>query len=163
MHDGVLEAEGFASHPWVVETPRIARLLPGVSQFREDKLLDLERIENPLLMFELDQTQLRPNQEGVLDKLVSDIRRLQQLAGPQNVRLEITGHTDGSGTEALNAPLSQGRADTVADILRKTLPASSNLTIATVGSEEKLREEVTEADRATNRSVTFKVIVSDTH
>lgn len=163
MHDGLLEADGFASHQWVVETRRIARLLPGVSQFQEDKLLDLEQIENPLLMFEFDQTQFRPNQEDQLNQLVSDIRRLQQLAGQQKVRLEITGHTDGSGTEARNASLSQGRADTVADMLRKTLPASSNLTITTVGSREKLSDELTEDDRATNRSVTFKVIVSDTH
>ncbi len=162
MHEGLLEAEGFASHQWVLETRRTARLLPGVSRFQEDKLLDLDRIENPLLMFELDQTQLRPNQEDALKQLASDIRRLQQLAGQQKVRLEITGHTDGSGTEARNIPLSQGRADTVADILRKTLPASSNLEITTVGSKEKLRDELTEADRATNRSVTFKVIVGNT-
>jgi len=163
VHDGLLEAEGFASHQWVVETRRIARLLPGVSQFEESKLLDLDRIENPLLMFEFDKTQLRPNQEDHLNQLGSDIRRLQHLAGQQKVRLEITGHTDGSGTEARNASLSQGRADTVADMLRKTLPASTNLTITTVGSREKLREEMTEDDRATNRSVTFKVIVSDPH
>lgn len=160
MHDGALEAEGFASHAWVLEARRTARLLPGVAQFHEDKLLDLERIENPLLMFELDKTELRPNQEDKLDQLVADIRRLQELAGQEKVRLEITGHTDGSGTEARNTALSQGRADTVANILRARLPALANLTIATVGSREKLREEVTEADRETNRSVTLKVVVN---
>jgi len=162
VHDGVLEADGFASHQWIVETRRIVRLLPGVSQFQEDKLLDLDRIENPLLMFEFDQTQLKPNQENTFNQLVSDIQRLQQFAGQQSVQLEITGRADSSGTEERNAALSQGRADTVADMLKRNLPAPTNLTITTVGSKEKLRDERTEADRAMNRSVTLKVIVSDT-
>ena len=80
LNDGVLEAEGFASHQWVVETRRVARLLPGVSQFREDKLFDLERIENPLLMFDVNQSQIRADQQAKLNELVADITHLRQLA-----------------------------------------------------------------------------------
>lgn len=163
LNDGLLEAEGFASHRWVLETRRIARLLPGVSQFRDDKLFDLERIENPLLMFDLDQTQIRSDQEEKLNQLVSEIAHLRQLAGEKKVRLEIMGHTDGSGTEAKNSMLSQGRAESVAAALKNNLPPWPNLTIAAVGSKEKLREEVTETDRATNRSVTLKVVVTETN
>ncbi len=163
LNDGLLEAEGFASHQWVLETRRVARLLPGVSQFREDKLFDLERIENPLLMFDLNQAQIRSDQQEKLKQLVAEIEHLRQLAGEKKVRLEITGHTDGSGTETQNSTLSQGRAETVTTVLKANLPAWTNLTITTVGSKEKLREEVTETDRATNRSVTLKVIVTDTN
>lgn len=163
VKDSVLEAEGFASHQWVVETRRAARLLPGLGQFREDELLDLERIENPLLMFELDKTELRPGQEEKLNRLVADIQRLEQLTVAKNVRLEIAGHTDGSGTEARNGTLSQGRANVIAATLQARLRTSTNLTTTAVGSKEKLREEVSEADRAANRSVTFKVVVTDAH
>ena len=163
LNDGLLEAEGFASHQWVVETRRVARLLPGVSQFREDKLFDLERIENPLLMFDVNQAQIRSDQQEKLSQLVADITHLRQLAGEKKITLEITGHADGSGTETQNSTLSQGRAETVAAALKTNLPAWPNMAIATVGSKEKLREEVTEADRATNRSVTLKVIVSNTN
>ena len=138
-------------------------MLPGISQFRDNNLLDLDRIENPLLMFESDQAQLKPGQEQQLDQLVADIRRLQELAGRQEVRLEITGHTDNSGTEARNTTLSQGRADSVAALLVSRVPAGPNLKIMTVGSREKLREELTESDRATNRSVTLKVVFNDGH
>ena len=134
-------------------------MLPGVSQFREDKLFDLVRIENPLLMFDLDQTSIRSDQQGTFDQLLAEIAHLRQLAGDKKVRLEITGHADGSGTESRNTALSQGRAETVANALRAAIPPWNNLTIVTVGSKEKLREEVTEADRATNRSVKLKVIV----
>lgn len=163
LTDGVLEGEGFASHPWVLETRRIARLLPGVSQFRDDNLFDLERIENPLLMFDLDQTQIRSDQEEKLNQLVSEIAHLRQLAGEKKVRLEITGRTDGSGTEDKNSMLSQGRAESVAVALKAKIPSWPNLTIVPLGSKAKLREEVTDTDRATNRSVTLKVIVTDTN
>ncbi|MEP6913142.1 MAG: OmpA family protein [bacterium] len=163
LNDGLLEAEGFASHQWVLETRRTARLLPGVSQFREDKLFDLERIENPLLMFDVNQSQIRADQQEKLNELVADITHLRQLAGEKKITLEITGHADGSGTETQNSTLSQGRAETIAAALKTNLPAWTNLTIATVGSKEKLREEVTEADRATNRSVTLKVIATNIH
>jgi outer membrane protein OmpA-like peptidoglycan-associated protein len=139
----------------------VARLLPGITQFKEDKLFDLERIENPLLMFDSNQAQLRSDQQGKLEQLVAEIEHLRQLSGERKVRLEITGRTDGSGSEALNSTLSQSRAETVAAALRSRLASWTNLTIATVGTKEKLREEVTENDRATNRSVTLKVIVTE--
>ena len=163
FNDGILGAEGFASHSWVVETRRIARLLPGVTQYREDKLFDLERIENPLLMFDLDQPQIRSDQQEKLNSLLSEIAHLRELAGDMKVRLEITGHTDGSGSEAKNSLLSQQRAESVAAALKANVPTSPNLTIATIGSKEKLRQEITEDDRATNRSVTIKVVVTDTN
>ncbi|MCM3903741.1 MAG: OmpA family protein [Pyrinomonadaceae bacterium] len=163
LNDGLLEAEGFASHQWVLETRRVARLLPGVSQFREDKLLDLERIENPLLMFDLDQTEIRSDQQEKLNQLVAEIKHLRELAGEKKVRLEITGRTDGSGTETKNSALSRGRAEAVAAALKANLLDWTNLTIIAVGSKEKLREEVTEIDRATNRSVTLKVIVTESN
>src|SRR5262249_36310632 len=110
LTDGTLAAEGFASHRWVLETRRVARLLPGVNQLQDDKLFDLERIENPMLMFDLDQPQIRSDQEEKLRQLIGEIEHLHQLAGQKKVTLEITGHTDSSGTEARNTNLSQGRA-----------------------------------------------------
>lgn len=159
----VLNAEGFASQQWIAETRRVVRFIPGLGQLGEDKLLDLDRIENPSLLFVLDQTQLAPGQEEKLNQLVSDIGRLQALAlaMKKNVRLEITGHADGSGTAERNDELSHGRAEVIANELKNRLPSNTNLTIVHVGVKDKLRDEVTEADRAANRSVTFKIILTD--
>jgi OOP family OmpA-OmpF porin len=94
---------------------------------------------------------------------MADIGRLQAqaLALKKNVLLEISGHTDGSGSEARNSTLSEERAKAVAEALSTRLPGQTNVTIRPVGSKEKLRQEVTETDRATNRSVTFRVIATD--
>ncbi|HKZ80016.1 MAG TPA: OmpA family protein [Pyrinomonadaceae bacterium] len=163
MQDGVLQAEGFALHQWVVTARQAVRLLPGPVQFREDNLLDLNRIEDPLLLFQFDSSALVPGQEEKLKLLAADIGRLQAEAQRlhKNVVLEISGHTDGSGTEARNRTLSLERAQTIADTLRTMLPQLDNVNVKAVGSEERLYQEITEADRATNRNVTFKVIVSE--
>jgi OOP family OmpA-OmpF porin len=161
--DGVLEAEGFASLQWITEMRRVVRFVPGVSQFKDNNLLDVDRIVNPSLLFELDRTELAPGQEEKFRQLVADIERLQQLSAAmkKNARLEVTGRADGSGSPERNAELSRGRAETIAAQLNARLPSKSNLEIVAGASTEKLREELTEADRAANRSVTFKIILTD--
>ena len=111
-------------------------------------------------MFDLTM-QRSIDQQDKVNQLVTELEHLRQLAGNRNVKLEITGRTDGSGTEAKNSMLSQGRAEAVADVLRARLADWANLTISSSGSKGKLRPELTEDDRATNRSVTLKVIVTD--
>ncbi|HSE20296.1 MAG TPA: OmpA family protein [Pyrinomonadaceae bacterium] len=163
VKEGALEAQGFATHEWVTETRRAARFLPGLARIHDEKLLDLNRIQDPLLMFQLDRSDLVPGQDEKFNLLVGDIERLQAIAVElkKNVRLEISGHADGSGTEARNAALSEERARAIATALESRLPRWPNLTIQAVGSRERVKEEVTEADRATNRSVTFKVVATD--
>ena len=163
--ENTLEVSGFASHQWVLQARQAVRWLPGLGQLREDNLLDLERIEDPLLMFHLDRADLVPGQEDKFNRLAADIGRLQAQAQSmqKNVRLEIMGHTDGSGTEARNNSLSAERAQTVARALQARLPVWTNLTVEAAGSKERLRDELTETDRATNRSVTFRVIATDAH
>lgn len=163
--ENTLEVDGFASHQWVLQARQAVRWLPGLGQLREDNLLDLERIEDPLLMFKLDRAELVPGQEDKFNRLTADIGRLQAQAQAmqKTVRLEIVGHTDGSGTEARNDTLSAERAQTVAQALQARLPVWTNLTVEAGGTKERLRDELTEADRATNRSVTFRVIATDVH
>ena len=159
---GVLEAEGFAARQWIEETRRAARFIPGVNRLKDDNLLDVDRILKPSLLFVVDETNLVPGQEEKFRQLMTDIEHLQALAVAlkKNVRLEITGHADGSGTEERNEELRRGRAEMIVAELNKRLPPQPNLTIVAAGSRERLRDEVTESDRAANRCVTFKIILS---
>ncbi|HKQ53258.1 MAG TPA: OmpA family protein, partial [Pyrinomonadaceae bacterium] len=156
--DGVLEAEGFATRAWIEETRRAARFISGVNGLKDDRLLDVDRILKPSLLFVVDETTLVPGQEEKFQQLIADIERLQSLAVAlqKNVRLEITGHADGSGTEERNEELRRGRAEMIVAELQKRLPPQSNLAIVAAGSKERLRDEITEDDRAANRCVTFK-------
>jgi outer membrane protein OmpA-like peptidoglycan-associated protein len=165
LQGNALNAEGFATHAWVVKAREASRWLPGLGQFHEDKLLDLEQIENPLLLFQLDTANFVPGQDAKFERLAADIGRLQATAEAmkKNVRLEISGHADSSGTEARNATLSLERAKAVEKALQARLPKWNNVTVQAVGKKERLREEVTEEDKSTNRSVTFKVVASDSN
>ncbi len=78
VRDGALEAEGFATHDWVTETRRAARFLPGLAGLHEEKLLDLNRIQEPLLVFQIDRSDLVPGQEDKFNLLVGDIERLRR-------------------------------------------------------------------------------------
>ena len=113
-------------------------------------------------MFVLDRAELVPGQEEKFNLLAADIGRFKHSGSDQkNVPLDISGHADGTGTEIRNITLSRERAETVAFALEGRLPKWANLTIKAVGSKERVREEITEADRATNRSVTFRVVAGD--
>jgi outer membrane protein OmpA-like peptidoglycan-associated protein len=160
---GVLTATGFAPVQWAAEAQRTARFVAGVEQFRDDQLFDLQRLEHPLLKFELDRVQLLPGQEEQLQQLTVDISRLLELARVtgKRVRIEITGRTDGSGTEERNDTLSRERAEAVAAALSATLPPAPDLIIVPVGTKDKLREERSEDDRASNRSVTLRATLLD--
>lgn len=160
---GVLSAEGVAAHDWIVEARRVAPFIPGVTQFREDKLFDTDTIEKQILLFELDRSQLVPGQEEKFRNLVAEFERLyaQARSWGQRVRVEITGRTDRTGSEERNAKLSQERAAVIAAELNARLPARNDFQIVAAGTRDILREELTAADRAVNRSVTFKIILSD--
>ncbi|MGH9944678.1 MAG: OmpA family protein, partial [Pyrinomonadaceae bacterium] len=146
---------------WIAEARRAARFVPGVSQFREDGLFDTDTIEKQILLFELDRSRLVPGQEEKFRNLIAEFEKLyaQARGRGQRLRVEITGRTDQSGTAERNRRLSEERAAVVASELNARLPARADMQIAAAGSAEALREELTEADRAVNRNVTFKIFL----
>ncbi|MGH9942249.1 MAG: OmpA family protein, partial [Pyrinomonadaceae bacterium] len=95
VEGGVLQAVGTASHEWIVETRRAVRFMPGLSEFREDRLFDTDVIEKQFLLFELDRSQLVPGQGEKLNNLVAEFEKVSALARSmgRRVRVEITGRT----------------------------------------------------------------------
>jgi outer membrane protein OmpA-like peptidoglycan-associated protein len=68
-----------------------------------------------LIKFELGRADIRADQAGVLDQIAVDIERLRALARSigGEVRIGISGHTDPTGTEAINATLRRQRAENI--------------------------------------------------
>lgn len=74
-----------------------------------------------------------------------------------NAEIEIVGHTDSTGEDSVNQPLSENRAKAVRDYLIGRGVESGKIKTATGrGMEEPLVEENTKADRAKNRRVEIK-------
>ena len=172
LENGVLYAEGSAPHGWIEETRRSVRFIPGLNGIDESKLTDSdqaeldslkEQIEKEVIIFNLGTTQYVPGQNENLTRVLTNVERLSVLAQSvrKNVRLEIIGHTDTSGTERINGRLSPDRAEKVASDLAAKFGTLRGLTVVTRGSRDLLRDELTDEDRAFNRSDSFKVTLTD--
>ena len=72
--------------------------------------------------------------------------------------VEIAGHTDASGSDAMNKRLSQKRADAIkADIVRRGGFSAGKLNAVGYGEAEPVTSNATPAGRAQNRRVEFKI------
>jgi OOP family OmpA-OmpF porin len=174
FENGVLIATGSASHQWLVIARKRALNIPGVVQFQENWVLDIdlqelerykEEVEKQTLRFLRASIELVPGQNAILDTLVTEIQKLYNIGQKvgREIRIEIIGHTDSAGSEGLNRELSQKRADYVLSILVSKGLTTTYLTATGIGKREPLREELTEEDRDFNRRVSFKVIVLNTN
>jgi OOP family OmpA-OmpF porin len=80
------------------------------------------------------------------------------LAANPNLKLEIGGHTDSTGSAAFNEKLSQRRAQAVMDYLVKHGIDASRLSAHGYGSSMPAASNSTAAGRAKNRRVELKPI-----
>ena len=82
-------------------------------------------------------------------------------AAGKTARVEVVGRGDSEGTESINRPLSRQRAERVVAALRARGIGTANIAVVGVGSAQPLREERTEEDKQYNRSVSFRVVLTD--
>jgi outer membrane protein OmpA-like peptidoglycan-associated protein len=70
-------------------------------------------------------------------------------------RFEVQGHTDNQGSDKVNDPLSQQRAEAVVKALASLGVDDFNLKAVGKGSHVPVADNKTEAGRAKNRRVEF--------
>ena len=97
------------------------------------------------LSFATGRADLNPALRPVLDQFA------RGLDGTVVVR--IVGHTDSTGTDAINDPLSLARARTVRDYLEDRGVPASRLMIEGRGSRQPVADNGSDAGRAKNRRV----------
>lgn len=97
--------------------------------------------------FDVNSASLRPGMRNVLDSFASNLR------GDPNARVSIIGHTDSTGSDAINNPLSTARAQSARDYLVDRGVAGSHIETAGRGEREPVADNSTEAGRARNRRV----------
>jgi OOP family OmpA-OmpF porin len=168
---GQLRAEGAAPPKWIAQFEERAPWIAGVNSIDVSHLVNLDRLEfnrlkgvleSAILVFPLGRTELEPGQEAALAQHEKNIQSLfieaEHLGGA--VTIEVVGHTDTTGVEAANLPLSRQRADQIFGMLRRAGVKPTNMQPRGVATSEPLRTEDTEEGRRYNRSVTFKVAFS---
>ena len=83
---------------------------------------------------------------------------LKLLNDAPSLKLEISGHTDNTGSDAVNQKLSEKRAKAVVDYLVGKGVSTDRLTYKGYGSKEPVADNKTKDGRRQNRRTEFKVI-----
>ena len=102
--------------------------------------------------FEFDSDRLTHGSYEILDRVAA------ALQDAPNVRVEVAGHTDNTGTPAYNKDLSQRRAEAVRSYLISKGIDASRLTAKGYGETEPETSNDTDEGRAKNRRVELKQI-----
>ena len=109
-------------------------------------IADLEGIQ-----FDVNSATIRPGSFPILDNAASVINSL-----PEGTLVEVAGHTDSDGVEALNQALSQARADSVVAYLVGQGVSADVLNPVGFGEADLLIDpEETDADKQRNRRIEF--------
>ena len=114
-----------------------------------DRLTSDGKITTYAITFETGKADLKP--ESIIE--INRVAKLMQ-EHPE-LSLEVQGHCDNTGTDNVNDPLSQERAEVIVAALVKQGIASNRLTAVGKGSHSPIADNTTAEGRARNRRVEF--------
>lgn len=104
------------------------------------------------ILFQIGKAVLTTQSYSELNRLVVI---LQENPG---MKIEISGHTDITGSQEINKRLSTERAKAVVDYLTQKGIDRARLTYNGYGSDQPIADNKTEAGRSKNRRVEFKIL-----
>jgi outer membrane protein OmpA-like peptidoglycan-associated protein len=103
------------------------------------------------ISFAVGRADLRPDLLPVLDKFAAGL--------DTSMTVHVIGHTDNTGSDAINDPLSVNRANSVKSYLVSRGVPSTRVTIEGRGERQPIADNATEQGRARNRRV--EIFLSD--
>ena len=134
-------------------------LAKGAADLYQRQTTDLSAVEKAIaetgkfvtnnILFETGKATLKPESMAEIQK-VADYMKKNPTA-----RFEVQGHTDNQGSDKINDPLSQQRAEAVVKALEGLGCDPFNMRAVGKGSHEPVADNATEAGRAKNRRVEF--------
>ena len=134
-------------------------LAKGAADLYQRQTTDISAVEKAIaetgkfvtnnILFETGKATLKPESMEEIQKVADYMKK------NPNVRFEVQGHTDNQGSDAVNDPLSQQRAEAVVKALEGLGVDGFNLRAVGKGSHEPVADNKTEAGRSKNRRVEF--------
>ncbi len=116
----------------------------GVTQTADNRL----KLDVPSdVSFDVGKADIKPNMRPVLDRFA------QTLVANPATTITIIGHTDNTGSDAINNPLSYNRADSVRGYLTARGVNASRIAVEGHGSREPVADNSTAQGKAQNRRV----------
>ncbi|WP_313669171.1 OmpA family protein [Sandarakinorhabdus sp.] len=103
------------------------------------------------IAFDTNESSVRPDMRPALDQVA------KTLASYQSTFIDVTGHTDSTGGDAINQPLSDRRASAVADYLQYQGVQRARMATRGYGAQMPVATNDTDAGRAQNRRVEIRL------
>ena len=151
-----VETEFWEDHVDYITNIRLAKGGVALYERNEQSMTAIEKaiaetgkfVTNNIL-FETGKATLKPESMEEIQKVADYMKK------NPSARFEVQGHTDNQGSDAINDPLSQQRAEAVVKALEGLGCDPFNMRAVGKGSHEPVADNSTEAGRAKNRRVEF--------
>ena len=146
-----VKAEGYLFHSENFDIPK------GSADNLVNKVIELKniaigsKIALRNIFFDTGKSTLRPESNAELARLVKLMNDVPSL------KIEISGHTDNTGSASLNATLSQDRAQAVVNYLKGKGVAAGRMTAMGYGSTKPIASNGTSDGRQQNRRTEFEI------
>lgn len=114
-----------------------------------DRLASDGKIVTYAITFDTGKATLKPESTGEINRIT------KIMQDDPSLKFEVQGHCDNTGSDAVNDPLSQKRAEAIVAALAKNGIAKDRLTAVGKGSHEPMADNNTDEGRAKNRRVEF--------
>jgi outer membrane protein OmpA-like peptidoglycan-associated protein/tetratricopeptide (TPR) repeat protein len=150
-----INAKDYMFYLDVISFPEKVSSREIIKNFKLNKIKAGAKIVLKNIYFETGKAKLTPESYPELDKVVSFLQENNDL------KIEISGHTDNVGAAALNTKLSATRAQAVVDyIVSKGIPREQ-LVSKGYGPNQPISPNTTAQGRKLNRRVEFKILSTE--
>lgn len=146
-----VRADGYLFHSENFDIPK------GSADNLVDKTVELKNIKVGStialrnIFFDTGKSTLRPESNSELDRLVKLMKDVP------NLQIEISGHTDNTGSATLNNELSKSRAEAVVTYLKGKGITANRMTAEGYGSSKPVASNNSDSGRQENRRTEFKI------
>jgi outer membrane protein OmpA-like peptidoglycan-associated protein len=121
--------------------------------------VEVDRVGDELLLrmpsgvtFATNSYEIQPQFRPTLDEVASTLAQFPATY------IDVYGHTDSTGGDAINIPLSQNRAQSVANYLMTRGVNAARIGTQGFGSSQPVASNTTEAGKQANRRVEIRVV-----
>ena len=149
-----VQADGYLFHSENFDIPKQSSFSMVNKEIKLKNIKIGSKIALRNVFFDVGKSTVKAESNTELDRLV---KLLKDVPG---LKIELSGHTDNTGSESLNKKLSQDRATAVVNYLKAKGVVTERLSAKGYGSSQPIANNASSEGRQENRRTEFKIIAN---